>query len=361
MFKIYFISAVFLLTLLASNCFAQDIHFSQFYESPLTMNPALCGLFNGDEYVELNYKNQWGSVMGSGYGYNTVAAAGEIHNIIKNWKNAYLSPGFSVYSDKSGDAKVGVTEINLTVASGVSIDSRNTLAAGLQGGWGEHSITTSGLEWGSQYNPATSSGYDPNLPGDPMSGNSFSYADFSGGITWNYVTASTKMVSNDYFRINAGAAVFHINQPDQTFYGTYDPSMAGVKLYMRWVGHALVEYSIPNSNMQLIPSVVYYLQGPAQETDFGLKVRYILRQDSKYTGYVKGAALDLGGYYRVGDAFIPMVQVEFSNYAIGISYDVNVSSLTTATSGAGGFEISLRFINPNPFSGGAHPVTHSKF
>ena len=45
------------------------------------------------------------------------------------------------------------------------------------------------------------------------------------------------------------------------------------------------------------------------------------------------------------------MQLEFANYAMGMSYDVNTSGLIYATSGKGGFEISLRWINPNPFTG----------
>jgi hypothetical protein len=35
-----------------------------------------------------------------------------------------------------------------------------------------------------------------------------------------------------------------------------------------------------------------------------------------------------------------------------MSYDVNISSLKTASKARGGFEISLHYIAPNPFGGG---------
>ena len=357
--KTKFLGVIAIVGLLAVSSSAQDIHFSQFYESPLTMNPALCGMFRGDDYIGLNYKNQWGSVMGSGYGFNTIAAEAEMHNLVKKWTTAYLSPGLSFYNDKSGDAKMGVTEVCFTLGSGVQLDDHNTFAVGLQGGWAQRSITTSSLEWGTQYNPNVAGGYDPNMSPDPLTGNSFSYGDFSGGLSWNYAQGSTNMTSNNYFRINAGAAAYHINEPNQSYYG--ESSSPGGKLYIRWVGHVLVDYSLPNTNVGLIPSAVYYLQGPAQETDLGLKVRYVLRQNSKYTGFVKGSALDLGAYYRVGDSFIPMVQIEFGSYALGVSYDANVSSLSRVAAGAGGFEISLRFLNPNPFMTGGGSSSQSMF
>ena len=78
-------------------------------------------------------------------------------------------------------------------------------------------------------------------------------------------------------------------------------------------------------------------------------VKYILKQASKYTKFVKGSALSIGGHFRIGDAFIPSVLLEIANFAVGMSYDINVSSLKVASSSKGGFEISLRYTNPNPF------------
>jgi len=83
-----------------------------------------------------------------------------------------------------------------------------------------------------------------------------------------------------------------------------------------------------------------------------MMIRYLLRPQSKYTGFIKETAILFGGHYRTGDAFIPSVMIEMANYAIGISYDVNISSLKTVSSGKGGVEIVLRYINPNPFQYG---------
>ena len=77
-------------------------------------------------------------------------------------------------------------------------------------------------------------------------------------------------------------------------------------------------------------------------------VRYQIIEGSKYTGNIKETALSLGGYYRNGDSFIPTILIEVANYALGISYDINVSGLAAVSKGRGGVEIALRFINPNP-------------
>ncbi|MFH1319390.1 MAG: type IX secretion system membrane protein PorP/SprF, partial [Bacteroidota bacterium] len=95
--------------------------------------------------------------------------------------------------------------------------------------------------------------------------------------------------------------------------------------------------------------VLFLMQGPSTEIDLGCMVRYTLREESRYTGLLKETAILIGGYFRVGDAVIPSVMFEIANFAIGVSYDVNISGLKSVSTGRGGAEISLRYINPNPF------------
>src|SRR5436853_6938673 len=54
-----FLSTLVVSVALASVTNAQDPHFSQFFASPLTLNPALTGKFDGTLRVAGNYRNQW--------------------------------------------------------------------------------------------------------------------------------------------------------------------------------------------------------------------------------------------------------------------------------------------------------------
>ncbi|MGZ3933058.1 MAG: hypothetical protein ACXVP0_17600, partial [Bacteroidia bacterium] len=47
--------------------------------------------------------------------------------------------------------------------------------------------------------------------------------------------------------------------------------------------------------------------------------------------------------YRVNDAIIPQLLLDMGTYAIGLGYDVNISSYRTASKTFGGVEISLRY------------------
>jgi len=93
-----------------------------------------------------------------------------------------------------------------------------------------------------------------------------------------------------------------------------------------------------------------------------IELRYeSLTEESKYTGFIKESAISFGGHIRVGDAFIPSVLLEIANFGLGISYDVNISGLKKVSYGKGGFEISLRYINPSPFRYGRGTKSGSMF
>ena len=150
--------------------------------------------------------------------------------------------------------------------------------------------------------------------------------------------------ANDMVIIHTGLSVTHLNKPKYSFYGN-----SSEKLYAHVIGHVDALIGIKNTNLALMPGFLYMGQGPSGEILPGCYFRYMLREESKFTGYVKGASIMIGTHLRLKDAFIPSVELEIAEYTIGLSYDMNVSGLKTATSGKGGFEIHLRYGNPNPF------------
>lgn len=329
--------------MIGNSAFAQDIHFSQLFENPLTLNPALGGAFNGTFLGEANYRNQWNSVAQNGDGYHTMALTLEAHNMLKNWGSGYLSPGLSIFEDQSGDAHFTQLEIAFNLASGIYLNDNNCISVGLQGGWDQNSIQLGGLQWDDQF---INGAYNSSAPSNEnYFGNSLSYADFSGGVAYHYGRGETNMSSNDALKFSAGAAIYHVNEPTVSFYN-YPTSLAsGTQLYMRYTFYANMEIGVPNTDLQVLPAVVYMKQGPAWEVDAGTKLRYVINPESKYTGNHKGSAIDLGIYYRVNDAAVALLGYEWGNYALAFSYDFNTSALTTASHGAGGFEVSFRYVN----------------
>jgi type IX secretion system PorP/SprF family membrane protein len=322
---------------------AQDIHFSQFYMAPLQQNPALAGA-DHDMQAILNYKNQWGSVASP---YKTIAFSYDMRlTKPRGNKKGYWSGGIEFYSDNAGDANLTTTQVNVALAYHVLTGQYSALGAGIMGGYVQRSISYSSLTWGNQYDGTTMQ-YNSALPsGEPAgASNSLSFIDGAAGVAWTYDNTSggINVTDNHELKADVGFAMFHVTQPNYSFYGDAE------KLYIRYTFYANTLISLSNSNLALAPGLIYYSQGSANEFYVGTLVRFKLHQDSKYTGLMKSAALSLGGYYRAGDAIIADMLLEYANYAMGVSYDFNVSGLTAASHGMGGLELSLRFVMPSPF------------
>jgi len=331
--------------LLIGNLSAQDIHFSQWYNAPLQINPAASGAFNGDQRAIVNYKNQWAF---AGSPYNTIAASFDMPFLRKKWKNAFLGGGLFLYNDKAGDSQMGTTEVTLSVSGHLRINGNNWLSAGLQGGYAQYSINTSGLQWGDMYNPSGGAPFATSDPAAKASG--FGYGDFSSGLLWNYSKGEGYSTANNAFKFSAGVSWMHMNEPSIAFADIASINVNSKdQLYSKFMAHADVYIGIKGTNIVVRPNILFVQQGPTQEIIPGAFIRYSLLESSRYTGRKKETAISFGIQSRIQDSYIATVLFEFANYAMGLSYDINSSDLTTVSKGNGGFELSLRYINPNPF------------
>ncbi len=342
---------LFLLTATATATItAQDLHFSQFNEAPLLVNPALTSVKN-DIRASLTYRDQWRSVTSP---YQTFGASYEMKLNKKEWvkvdkfteiykqsmKN--LSAGIQIYRDKAGDGKMGSFQALLSLASHVRIAKEHMLSLGFMGGISQHTIDFSAFQWDSQYDGFN---YDPTLStGENFSTNNFVRAEFASGILWTFGKNESSIRSNNEFKGNLGIAGYHLNRPKTGFIAAGSDRMEA-----RWVAHGNCEIGVKNTNLDILPSFLVNLQGPSKEIIFGSMLRYNAKEDSKYTGFVKSLNWSLGGYWRAGDSFILSTLLEAGQYAVGFSYDINASDLSGASTGRGGFEITLRFITPNPY------------
>jgi type IX secretion system PorP/SprF family membrane protein len=331
--------------------FGQDIHFSEYNETPSLVNPAL----TGSAYVvraAIIYKDQWGSVT---VPYRTYGASYEMKFKASNWeksdpfrtksyKKAFsrLAGGLAFFSDKAGDGGMGTNIVNLSLASFIKTSDLSTLSIGLQGGIIQKSIDFSKLVFSNQYN---GTGYDKTpAMGEDYSAHSFITPDVSAGALWRYEKEEESIGENNQVTANAGVAVFHINKPSQKFIRNGDD-----KLYSKLNVHGSVLAGIPHSSIALAPSFFFSFQGKQKELLSGIMVKYYLKHDSKYTGYIKRSSIGLGAYYRTKDAVIVNLLLEMGQYAIGFSYDLNTSGLATVSTLRGGPEVTIRFNSGNRF------------
>jgi type IX secretion system PorP/SprF family membrane protein len=328
---------------LRTTSFGQDIHFSQYNLTPLLINPAQAGAYRNFEVIA-NYKTQWTSISPNAFKTMMLNYDGRLMQ--KKWKKKWLAAGFTIFNDKVGEGDMVTTQANVSIGYHALLSSRSTLGGGLFGGFAQRSINYSNFAWDEQYQNGTYN--TSNSTGEVsaqnyQNANKFVYPDVGLGVLYQYTKGEMYTMSNDMVVVHAGLALFHLNQPAYSFYGSSE------KLYAKTVGHADILFGVKNTNLSLMPGFIYMRQGPSSEIYSGCFFRYKLQEESKFTGFVKGSALVVGTHIRVGDAFIPSVQLEIAQYTIGVSYDVNISGLKKVTSGKGGFEIALRYGNLSQF------------
>ena len=350
LFKKKIIIGGFIIAFLPLSGNSQDIHFSQYYMAPLMQNPAMAGAIYALQ-ANINYKDQWRQV---GAPYKTFAASLDSRISNKKSSSGFLAAGISFFNDRAGDSKIGTNFGNLNLAYHVKLNRHNKLGGGMQAGFFQRSADFTSLQWGNQYD---GNAYNASLPSNELAGyTSFTSFDMGAGLLWSYDNSDGDIyvTDNHDLNFNFGVSLFHLTRPKYSYIGTTE------RLPMKLVVHGAGVISIPDSEWGFVPGFMFYRQGPAQEIYAGMLMRYLLSQDSKFTGFKNGSAIYVGAYYRARDAIAAKIIFEYAGWAFGVSYDINTSSLKQASNTRGGLELSIRFVSPNPF-GPSYGANHSRY
>ena len=325
------IIAIISITFLNQSLKAQDVHFSQYSETPSSINPALIGV-KYETRATLNYKNQWSSI---GNKYETMAFSFEQTIKHKKLKNNYLAVAVNIFKDVAGDAQLKSLNPNLGISFLQKINKNMMLSSGIQSGFFYKTIDVSSLHWGEQWNGYS---YDSNLPsGEKTPRSSVTSFDIGGGLNLNYVQSEGFISSKDAARFDLGFSLFHFSLTNNSFISNSE------KLNTKFCTYFNGEFSIPNSRNAIMPSFLYMRQGPNSEFITGALFKFILGDPSTYTANKKPFSISVGGYYRFKDAIVPSVLFQLDKYAVGVSYDINISALTPASNRLGGIELMLKY------------------
>lgn len=311
--------------LIAKFSISQDIHFSQFNNSPLIINPSNSGEAGGDRFI-LNYRNQWRSISNNSYktysfSYDTYFAKDK------------FSMGIMAFKDKAGDGNLGTSQFNASIASKVNINENNYLKLGLQAGLSQKSLDMSNLIWnsqldGGQINPDLVSGENSSLV-------KTSYFDISTGLLF-----TSKMTENS--KMILGFSAYHVNRPKYAFISEKE------NINIRWNAH--IDFEInksENSNLGYYPSILFMKQGTQNEFNIGGIIKYNLGMNSVYTGQNKSSSVYFGAFYRVKDAIVAYTRLNYrKQFDVCITYDINLSYLHNSTNSKGGMEMSLIYVIP---------------
>ena len=310
--------------LYGKNSNAQDIHFSQFFETPLLRNPALAGIFTGDFRIQAVYRNQWNAVT---VPYQTTSLNAE-YKLPVGHGDDFLTIGGEILYDKSGTVAMTATHVLpvLNYHKSLSAERNMYLSAGFSAGIVQRKIDLSKITTNSQFN---GSSYDPTLSnGETFSNAGYLYFDGSAGISFN-----TQIGENADNNIFFGAAYQHFNKSAKvSFYNS-----SNLELVPKIIFSAGVKMSV-NDYTYLTFHADYSKQGVNTEMIGGMLYSLKLDDPTEPHNIISG-----GAFIRWNDAIIPVVKFDMKPLTFAFSYDVNISALKTASQGRGGFELSLSY------------------
>lgn len=320
-------ATIMILLLAAIVARAQDLHFSQFYATPLTINPAETGNFIEDYRVGGNFKNQWPwGQQDKRFTYRTFSLYsdfGLLHGKLpgKDWMGA----GVVMLQDFAGDGRLSITKVYASAAyhKVFGREAKYYLSLGVNAGLVQKRINYDALFFDTQWRDLY---FDRGAAtGEPGTANWRTlYFDMAAGINFS-------MAPNKRMRFSIGTALMHLTKPKETFYADSDNRL-GIRPVVTAMGQIRI-----NKKWQLEPGYYYMFQKRASEHIINLLTAYSLPSSGRTSNHT----LYFGTSYRVKDAVIPVVGYRFKTTRILMNYDINLSKLTPASAGVGGFEISI--------------------
>ena len=299
--------------------FAQDIHFSQFDQAMLWQNSAQVGAFNGQFRFTANQRNQWRSVTTP---YQTFAFSGEI----KEFGNKQWSFGLNAGSDVAGDSRFRTSQVQLHAAHTMykpndSLEIRGGGSLGIT----SRGFDPSALIYDSQWNGMS---FDPNLATNET------YTTTAR----NYPSLGLAVFiqkQQEKFKWNLGYSLNNITRPKQSF-----KDNNAVVLDVRHALQASARMPL-NDQFEMEGLSLFQFQGKMKELVLGSRTYYKLPSEKW-----ENQRVFAGIHGRFRDAVWLDFGAEYNEWRVGMSYDLNTSTLRPASTGRGGLEFSLVYIVP---------------
>ena len=319
--KLFYPGSLFVVVMMGITVtsFSQDIHFSQFYETPLYRNPALAGIVNGDVRVQAVYRTQWNSIANA---YKTGSVNAEYKMPVGKSED-YMTLGLQLFYDRAGTTELTSTQVlpALNYHKSISTERNMYLSAGFMAGFVQRRFDRSKM--------TTNAQYDGMGDGESFNKTQYSYLDGAAGISFN-----AGLGDNPESNLVLGVACHHFNRPRNSFY-----TNATNQLQPKWVFSADLRFGVTSTSYITIRAD-HLRQGSSSETIGGAMYGVKIGPDPENPDYT----IHGGAFLRLNDSFIPTIKLDYHPFSVALSYDVNISKLKTSSYGRGGFELSLSYV-----------------
>lgn len=316
---------------------AQDIHFSQFYAAPLTLNPALTGNFNGFYRISGIYRNQYPGLTQSKPAFSTPSVSVDLALLREQLKQrGSLGVGLVFVNDQQNGKTFNFNHILASVAYNMAFDpkGRFQLGVGLQGGIMTTSVDYSKFQFADGFN--SDGTYNTQYSGEALNAKPGIKGCFNAGI----------FLKSEFYkgmRVYAGYAFNNITRYKENY---LSGSPQTYHRPFRHTVHGGFEFDISDKGV-IIPGILYQNMASAAETNFGITGGIHVVRDP-----AKRATLFLGLWNRIntGDyTIIPKVGFAWKGFSAGFAYDAHLTQQRKDYKNIGGafpqaFEITLSYV-----------------
>lgn len=308
--------------LLHADSAAQDLHFSQFFNSPLSANPANTGFIPSSDYrLGAHYREQWASVP---VPYKTMGIYGDFQFMRDRFRSGWMGLGGMILQDVAGTGNLRSTKAYASVAYHQMLGSTGLLSAGFNLGYAGKQLNIDKLTFDNQWNGRFFDGATPS--GEQLQSNSIGYFDLQAGLNYAYFPS-------DNIYLHAGFSVHHLNRPKETFFAAspgYDNTVQPRSIFF---ADAVIKL---NNKIIVTPSMYYTRQAAATAFVGGMLMNYNVMGG--------GEQQLIGGiYFRPGDAYIPMLGYQWKSFKFMFSYDVSNSPIKFFNNSRGATEMFMQY------------------
>lgn len=312
---------IIIILFLGINSKAQDYKFSQFYNSPLNLNPAFTGKINSLYRFVANYRVQYLPLQ-SPSPFNTLSASADFGVLRDKLKGDIFGVGVVFTNDRQTAIRSNSMMISVAYHKSLGKNKNHYLSVGAQAGFMQRSIDLGNLAFASQF---TGTGFDLSLNNqENFAGNRFTKPNLNIGLFWS--SYFTKTIG-----AYAGGSVFNIIKPKDSFFKS-DNERA-----MRFNAHAGLFIDVKKVVL-ISPNGMYMFQAKAQQWIAGSSFSFNLSGKSE----PYKTAVSAGVWYDGNGAVIASTGVSFLGLQIGLSYDATFKrDLSQAVRSFGALEASI--------------------
>ncbi len=308
--------------------YAQDLHYTQFYNAPHTYNPAHVGVYNGDKRIQADLRDQWRWVPVPWF---TFGMAYDQKIYPKKSNKFFFSLGGNFAYDRQGDSRLNLSSVNVNGTYSRILTKNHILTGGITLGFSTRGFSTDDLTWDRQWDGET---FDPGIdPGEIFSLDRIYFLETGLGINYRYQLSSRT-------KFDLGVGSLHIYEPSAGFYNNENQKLPR-HYNISFIGNI---YLLPQLDLQV--HGLHQIQNEYRETIVGgLAKIYVSSKRGKEI------AVHVGLGYRVTGSISPTLAIQYNQLYVGASYDsdkTDFNSILNDNKGGPEFHVRYTITNVKP-------------